>query len=65
MKLVLKNRLRQDLISLDSKKISIKAKGKNEYELFMGPYSAVNLLKNDYIILKKHGFEELDIKLNE
>ena len=63
--IVLKNRLRQDLISLDSKKISIKAKGKNEYDLFMGPYSAVNLLKNDYIILKKHGFEELDIKLNE
>ena len=63
--MVLKNRLAQELTSLDSKKMSIKSKGKNEFELFMGPYSAVNLLKNDYIILKRHGFEELDIKLNE
>ncbi len=63
--ILLKNRLTQELTSLDDKKMSIKSKGKNEFELFMGPYSAVNLLKNDYIILKRHGFEELDIKLNE
>ena len=27
--------------------------------------NAINLLKNDYIELKKFGFEELDIKINE
>ena len=33
--------------------------------LFQGPYTSVNLLKNDYIKLKNFGFEELDIYTNE
>ena len=33
--------------------------------LIAGPYTSVNLLKNDYIKLKNFGFEELDIYINE
>ena len=40
-------------------------KGKNKYELFSGPYSTVNSLKNDYTTLKQYGFEELEVKLND
>ena len=42
------------------KKISDK-----ETQVITGPYNAVNLVKNDYIILKNFGFEELDIFINE
>jgi hypothetical protein len=31
----------------------------------MGPYRSINSLKNEYIILKRHGFEQLDILKNE
>ena len=43
----------------------IKKKKKNSFELVLGPYKAVNSLKNDYIALKDYGFEELEIKINE
>ena len=33
--------------------------------LLSGPYSTINLMKNDYIQLKNFGFEELDISINE
>ena len=36
-----------------------------EINLISGPYNAVNLVKNDYIQLKKFGFEELNIFLND
>ena len=36
-----------------------------ETQVIMGPYTSVNLLKNDYIKLKSFGFEELDIYINE
>tara|TARA_B100001996_G_scaffold382660_1_gene375127 strand:- start:3447 stop:4181 length:735 start_codon:yes stop_codon:yes gene_type:complete len=61
----LKNRLIKEMTSFNNKKISIKEKKKNSFELLSGPYNTVNSLKNDYIDLKKYGFEELEIKLNE
>ena len=38
---------------------------KKKTHIISGPYTSVNLLKNDYIKLKKFGFEELDIYTNE
>jgi|TARA_B110000881_G_C18445073_1_gene448046 rare lipoprotein A (peptidoglycan hydrolase) len=61
----LKKKITNESIILDNKKIRINFKNKNNFELFSGPYSSINLLKNDYIELKKFGFEELDIKINE
>ncbi len=43
----------------------IKKVSNKETKLILGPYTAINLLKNDYIILKNFGFEELDIFINE
>ena len=37
----------------------------NQNELISGPYTSINLLKNDYMQLKKFGFEQLDIKQND
>ena len=51
--------------NFNNKKISIIKKKKNSFQLISGPYNTVNSLKNDYIILKRNGFEELDVKLNE
>ena len=39
---------------------------KNKENLVIsGPYNSVNSVKNDYILLKTFGFEELDIFFNE
>ena len=48
-----------------NKKLLIKKKKKNSFELVLGPYKAVNSLKNDYIALKDYGFEDLEITINE
>ena len=61
----LRERINREMPNFDNKKISIKKKKKNNFQLISGPYSTVNSLKNDYIILKRNGFEELDVKLNE
>ena len=39
-------------------------KSNKQTELISGPYYAINFMKNDYILLKQFGFEELDI-INE
>ena len=62
---LLKQKLIKDISDYNHKKLFIKKKKKNMYKLISGPYNAVNLLKNDYIVLKKYGFEDLDINLNE
>ena len=36
-----------------------------ETQVILGPYSTVNLLKNDYIKLQNFGFEELNFFINE
>tara|TARA_B100000686_G_C16797624_1_gene983565 strand:+ start:743 stop:1474 length:732 start_codon:yes stop_codon:yes gene_type:complete len=61
----LKERIIKEMPNFNNKKISIRKKKKNNFQLISGPYNTVNSLKNDYIILKKNGFEELDVKLNE
>ena len=51
--------------NFDSKKLIIKVKKANKISLLSGPYNSINLVKNDYTLLKNYGFEELDISLNE
>ena len=62
---MLKKKLINDMPNYNTKKLFIQKKKKNMYKLISGPYKAVNSLKNDYIVLKKYGFEDLDINLNE
>ena len=53
------------MLDFDINKLKIKQISKNETYVISGPYTSVNLLKNDYIKLKNFGFEELDIYTNE
>ncbi len=61
----LKERIVKDVPNLDSNKLKIKKINNKETHVISGPYSTVNLLKNDYIKIKSFGFEELDIYTNE
>ncbi len=61
----LKKRIIEELPIFNPKKIKIKKISDKETQVITGPYNAVNLVKNDYIILKNFGFEELDIFINE
>ena len=61
----LKKRIKTELKNFDTKKLRIKSKKMNKITLLSGPYSSINLMKNDYIQLKKFGFEALDISINE
>ncbi len=61
----LRDRIKKDLPSYSANKIKILRKNNKEINLISGPYSAVNLMKNDYIQLKKFGFEELEIFINK
>jgi hypothetical protein len=61
----LKQRITKEVIDLDDKKLKIKKVNNKETQVILGPYSSVNLLKNDYIKLKNYGFEELNIYINE
>ena len=46
-------------------KLRIKKSNNKENLVISGPYSSINSVKNDYILLKTFGFEELDIFFNE
>ena len=61
----LKQRITEEIISIDKRKIKIKKINNKETQVILGPYTSVNLLKNDYIKLINYGFEELDIFINE
>ncbi len=61
----LKTRIIEEINELDSKKLYIKKINDKETQVILGPYTSVNLLKNDYIKLKNYGFEEMDIFINE
>ena len=61
----LKKRITKELPNYDIKKLKIRKKKDKEINLISGPYKTINLMKNDYIQLKKFGFEDLDITLNE
>ena len=62
---VLKERIVKELINFDGNKIKIRKINNKETQVISGPYTSVNLLKNDYIMIKSFGFEELDIFINE
>tara|TARA_B100000963_G_scaffold359009_1_gene385111 strand:+ start:947 stop:1684 length:738 start_codon:yes stop_codon:yes gene_type:complete len=61
----LKKRIIKEVLNLDIKKLRVKKINSRENQVILGPYSSVNLLKNDYIKLQKFGFEELNIYINE
>ena len=61
----LKKRIIDEILNLDGDKLKIKKINSKETQVISGPYTSVNLLKNDYIKLKSFGFEELDIFINE
>jgi len=61
----LKKRIIKEIPDYDYKKLIISKKNNKKIDLISGPYNTINLMKNDYILLKQFGFEELDITLNE
>ena len=61
----LEQRIIKDIPSLNIKKLKIKKINNKKTQVILGPYSSVNLLKNDYIKLQNFGFEELSIFINE
>tara|TARA_B100001057_G_scaffold376155_1_gene381088 strand:- start:127 stop:864 length:738 start_codon:yes stop_codon:yes gene_type:complete len=61
----LKQRVIKEVTDFDTNKLKINQISKKETHVISGPYTTVNLLKNDYIKLKNFGFEELDIFTNE
>ncbi len=61
----LKQRIVKEVSDFDTNKLKINQISKKETQVISGPYTSVNLLKNDYIKLKNFGFEELDIFTNE
>lgn len=61
----LKDRITKEIPDLNYKKLSIKKLSNKETQVISGPYISVNSLKNDYIKLKKYGFEELGVLINE
>ena len=62
---LLKNRITKELKNFNSKKLYINSKKSNKITLLSGPYNSINLMKNDYIELKKFGFEDLDLNIYE
>lgn len=61
----LMQRIIKEIPDYDNKKLKIKKINIKETHVISGPYTSVNSLKNDYIKLKKFGFEQLDIFINE
>ncbi len=61
----LKQKIVKEVSDFDINKLKIKFVNKKETHVISGPYTSVNLLKNDYIKLKNLGFEELNIYTNE
>jgi len=62
---LLKDKLTSILKDSNYQLIHIKEINKKSYELLLGPYNTINKLKNDYIVLNKSSFEDLDIKIND
>ena len=60
----LKKRIIKETPQYDTNKLIINKKSNKQTELISGPYYTINIMKNDYILLKQFGFEELDI-INE
>tara|TARA_Y100000591_G_C21811139_1_gene687981 strand:- start:418 stop:1155 length:738 start_codon:yes stop_codon:yes gene_type:complete len=61
----LKQRINKEIPNYDNNKLIIRKKSNKEINLISGPYKTINFMKNDYILLKNFGFEDLDIITNE
>ena len=61
----LKKRIINEVNDIDLNKLKIKKVNNKETQVILGPYTSVNLLKNDYIKLLNFGFEELNIFIDE
>ena len=61
----LKQRITKELPNYDIKKLQITKKNNNKINLISGPYNSVNIMKKDYSELRKFGFEDLDVIINE
>ena len=61
----LKQRIVKDVPEYNINKLKIKKNNNKENLVISGPYNSINSMKNDYILLKTFGFEELDIYFNE
>ena len=62
---LLKKRVKSESVLLRNRKISIKKKNKHNFEVFLGPYKTIKMIKNDYIALKQLNFDDVDIKIYE
>lgn len=61
----LRQRIIDEMEDFDNNKLKIRKINNKKTQVISGPYTSINLLKNDYIKFKKFGFEELDIFINE
>ena len=61
----LRQRILKEITEFKKKKIKVKKINNKETQVISGPYTSVNLVKNDYIKLKNFGFEELDIFIDD
>jgi hypothetical protein len=61
----LRQRIIKEITDYDNTKLQIKKINHKETLVISGPYKSVNLLKNDYIMFKNFGFEEMDIFIND
>ena len=57
----LQQRIIKEIPDYDIEKLQIRKKSDKKTNLISGPYNTINFMKNDYILLKEFGFEELDI----
>ena len=62
---LLKKRIIKESAELDRNKLKILVKGNNKIHLVLSPYKSIENMKKDYFELKKFGFEELEILLDE
>ena len=62
---LLKKRVKSESELLKNKKITILKKNKHNFEVFLGPYKTIKMMKNDYIALKQINFDEVDVKIYE
>ena len=63
--LFLKKIIISELPRFNSKKLYIKSSNLNKISLLSGPYNSINVMKKDYLLLEKLGFEELDINIDD
>ena len=61
----LRKRIIKEIPQYDTKKLVVKKRNSKEIDLLSGPYKTINFMKNDYILLEKFGFEDLNITSNE